>query len=276
MVTITNTENELTFNMKVEGASLTETKAFLTFTQEEHNIQVPVDISESGECRVQVKPGMLKPGAQGTMVLEVVAKDRVFSLWESEFVCAQILSNNAKENLLETLKKHKENKEETQTQQQVLTESAAPVQPNLGLDPKIIKALEKFADLVDNTERRQVKETLGLSALPKATQLLERRERKPIKLEKNDEGRFTDKMTIYEVFGVNEAEPTVEAPKTENNPRSLVMSLIKEIRDIKQNFNGDEDKLKEIVAVAAKKNRLSEQQERLLLVQSLNILKTIK
>lgn len=89
MVVINDKENKLTFDLKLEGALLKETKAFLTLTTAEKNVQIPVKMDEQGFCSVEVKPGTLKYGTKGDMLIEVFTKDLRFVPWQSEFLIEQ-------------------------------------------------------------------------------------------------------------------------------------------------------------------------------------------
>jgi hypothetical protein len=86
MVLITDTQNELTFNLKVEGSTLKDTKAFLTFQTKGKNLQLPVNISETGACKVEVPSNLLENKQTGTMLLEVITKNTVFTPWSEKFI----------------------------------------------------------------------------------------------------------------------------------------------------------------------------------------------
>ena len=126
MVIITNTEKELTFNLKLEGADVKDTKAFLTF---------PVTLKDSGKCAVTVEPGTLKYGTRGSMMIEVIAKDMHFTPWSSEFLIEQKTSTTTTRTaFLESIKK-------TFTNQQIIKE-----QKKIADIETMIKAKEALID----------------------------------------------------------------------------------------------------------------------------------
>ena len=74
-------------NIKLEGASLKDSKARLLIESEELNLVFNGTISPTGKCQIPVKKlkGLLDENTTGNLKLEIIAEDTYFTPWESKF-----------------------------------------------------------------------------------------------------------------------------------------------------------------------------------------------
>lgn len=74
-------------DIQLEGASLNETFCRLILEHDDKKFLIEGTVSSSG-VRIPINPmrGMLEEGAQGNLVLEVIADNTYFRAWEGEFV----------------------------------------------------------------------------------------------------------------------------------------------------------------------------------------------
>lgn len=74
-------------SIKLEGASLTNSKARLIIESSDVNLLFNGEISGDGKCKIPIKKlkGLLNEDTKGTIRLEVIADDTYFSPWESDF-----------------------------------------------------------------------------------------------------------------------------------------------------------------------------------------------
>jgi hypothetical protein len=73
--------------VKIDGASLSNSKARLIIESEDLNLLFNGKIDEQGNCRIPIKrlKGILPESMKGEIKLEVIADDTYFIPWKSEF-----------------------------------------------------------------------------------------------------------------------------------------------------------------------------------------------
>jgi len=74
-------------NIKLEGASLKNSKARLLVESKDLNLIFNGTISSAGKCQIPIKKlkGLLDESVEGNLKLEVIADDTYFTPWESKF-----------------------------------------------------------------------------------------------------------------------------------------------------------------------------------------------
>jgi len=74
-------------NIKLEGASLKNSRARLLVESEDLNLIFNGTISSTGKCQIPIKKlkGLLDESVEGNLKLEVIADDTYFTPWESKF-----------------------------------------------------------------------------------------------------------------------------------------------------------------------------------------------
>lgn len=73
--------------VKLEGASLTNSKARIVVESQDINLLFNGTIDADGKCRIPIKrlKGLLGENVKGTLKLEVIAEDTYFIPWSSDF-----------------------------------------------------------------------------------------------------------------------------------------------------------------------------------------------
>ena len=73
--------------VKLEGASLTSSKARIVVESQDINLLFNGTIDSDGKCRIPIKrlKGLLGENTKGTLKLEVIAEDTYFIPWSSDF-----------------------------------------------------------------------------------------------------------------------------------------------------------------------------------------------
>ena len=74
-------------DIKIEGASLTNSKARLVIETKDYSLLFHGKINSSGKCTIPVKKlkGLIDESSKGDIRLEVIAEDTYFTPWESKF-----------------------------------------------------------------------------------------------------------------------------------------------------------------------------------------------
>lgn len=74
-------------DIKIEGASLTKSKARLVVETKDYSLLFNGQINEDGKCKVPIKKlrGLVDESIKGNIRLEVIAEDTYFIPWESSF-----------------------------------------------------------------------------------------------------------------------------------------------------------------------------------------------
>ncbi|MDB4571702.1 hypothetical protein N9Z72_00320 [Akkermansiaceae bacterium] len=74
-------------DIKLEGASLSKSKARLVVETSDYSLLFNGSISSGGKCEIPIKKlkGLIDENTSGNIRLEVVAEDTLFTPWESDF-----------------------------------------------------------------------------------------------------------------------------------------------------------------------------------------------
>ena len=105
-------------DIKLEGASLSKSKARLVVETSDYSLLFNGSISSGGKCEIPIRKlkGLIDENTSGNIWLEVVAEDTLFTPWESDFevetskkVTVEIKSQTTKKPLIEANVKVKEN-----------------------------------------------------------------------------------------------------------------------------------------------------------------------
>jgi hypothetical protein len=115
-------------DIKLEGASLSKSKARLVVETSEYSLLFNGNISSKGKCEIPIRKlkGLIDENTTGNIRLEVIAEDTFFTPWESDFevdaskkVTVEVKSQQTKKPILETKVKVKiKNEKPTLTEKQ--------------------------------------------------------------------------------------------------------------------------------------------------------------
>ena len=74
-------------DIKIEGASLSNSKARLVVETKDYSLMFNGKISSAGKCSIPIKKlkGLIDESSKGDIRLEVIAEDTYFTPWESKF-----------------------------------------------------------------------------------------------------------------------------------------------------------------------------------------------
>jgi hypothetical protein len=74
-------------DIKLEGASLSKSKARLVVETPDYSLLFNGTISKSGKCEIPIRKlkGLIDENTSGNIRLEVIAEDTFFTPWESDF-----------------------------------------------------------------------------------------------------------------------------------------------------------------------------------------------
>jgi hypothetical protein len=74
-------------DIKVEGTSLSKSKARLVIETQDYSLLFKGKINSEGKCQVPIKKlkGLIDESSNGSIKLEVIAEDTFFTPWESKF-----------------------------------------------------------------------------------------------------------------------------------------------------------------------------------------------
>ena len=74
-------------DIKIEGASLSNSKARLVVETNDYSLMFNGKISSNGKCEIPIRKlkGLIDESSKGNMRLEVIAEDTYFIPWKSEF-----------------------------------------------------------------------------------------------------------------------------------------------------------------------------------------------
>tara|TARA_Y100001972_G_C7635645_1_gene319123 strand:+ start:886 stop:1449 length:564 start_codon:yes stop_codon:yes gene_type:complete len=74
-------------DVKVEGTSLSKSKARLVIETQDYSLLFKGKISSDGKCQVPIKKlnGLIDESSNGQIKLEIIAEDTYFTPWESNF-----------------------------------------------------------------------------------------------------------------------------------------------------------------------------------------------
>ena len=98
-------------DIKLEGASLSKSKARLVVETKDYSLLFKGDINSSGKCEIPIRKlkGLIDENTTGNIRLEVIAEDTFFTPWESDFevdaskkVTVEVKSQTTKKPIVET------------------------------------------------------------------------------------------------------------------------------------------------------------------------------
>ena len=98
-------------DIKLEGASLSKSKARLVVETKDYSLLFKGDINSSGKCEIPIRKlkGLIDENTTGNIRLEVIAEDTYFTPWESDFevdaskkVTVEVKSQSTKKPIVET------------------------------------------------------------------------------------------------------------------------------------------------------------------------------
>ena len=115
-------------DIKLEGASLSKSKARLVVETSDYSLLFNGNINSSGKCEIPIRKlkGLIDENTTGNIRLEVIAEDTYFTPWESDFevdaskkVTVEVKSQQTKKPIVETKIKVKvKNEKPTITEKQ--------------------------------------------------------------------------------------------------------------------------------------------------------------
>ena len=115
-------------DIKLEGASLSKSKARLVVETSDYSLRFDGSISSNGKCEIPIRKlkGLIDENTTGNIRLEVIAEDTYFTPWESDFevdaskkVTVEVKSQQTKKPIVETKVKVKvKNEKPTITEKQ--------------------------------------------------------------------------------------------------------------------------------------------------------------
>ena len=97
-------------DIKLEGASLSKSKARLVVETKDYSLLFKGDINSSGKCEIPIRKlkGLIDENTTGNIRLEVIAEDTFFTPWESDFevdaskkVTVEVKSHTTKKPIVE-------------------------------------------------------------------------------------------------------------------------------------------------------------------------------
>ena len=98
-------------DIKLEGASLSKSKARLVVETSDYSLLFDGNISSNGKCEIPIRKlkGLIDENTTGNIRLEVIAEDTFFTPWESDFevdaskkVTVEVKSQQTKKPIVET------------------------------------------------------------------------------------------------------------------------------------------------------------------------------
>ena len=98
-------------DIKLEGASLSKSKARLVVETQDYSLLFQGSIKSNGKCEIPIRKlkGLIDENSKGNIRLEVIAEDTYFTPWESDFevetskkVTVEVKSQQNKKPILET------------------------------------------------------------------------------------------------------------------------------------------------------------------------------
>ena len=111
-------------DIKLEGASLSKSKARLVVETKDYSLLFKGDINSSGKCEIPIRKlkGLIDENTTGNIRLEVIAEDTFFTPWESDFevdtskkVTVEVKSQTTKKPIVEAKVKVKVKNEKPTT-----------------------------------------------------------------------------------------------------------------------------------------------------------------
>ena len=115
-------------DIKLEGASLSKSKARLVVETSDYSLLFNGNINSNGKCEIPIRKlkGLIDENTTGNIRLEVIAEDTYFTPWESDFevdaskkVTVEVKSQQIKKPIVETkVKVNVKNEKPTITEKQ--------------------------------------------------------------------------------------------------------------------------------------------------------------
>ena len=115
-------------DIKLEGASLSKSKARLVVETSDYSLLFNGNINSNGKCEIPIRKlkGLIDENTTGNIRLEVIAEDTYFTPWESDFevdaskkVTVEVKSQQTKKPIVETkVKVNVKNEKPTITEKQ--------------------------------------------------------------------------------------------------------------------------------------------------------------
>ena len=115
-------------DIKLEGASLSKSKARLVVETSDYSLLFKGNINSNGKCEIPIRKlkGLIDENTTGNIRLEVIAEDTFFTPWESDFevdaskkVTVEVKSQSTKKPIVETkVKVNVKNEKPTITEKQ--------------------------------------------------------------------------------------------------------------------------------------------------------------
>ena len=96
-------------DIKIEGASLSNSKARLVVETKDYSLMFNGKINSAGKCSIPIKKlkGLIDESSKGDIKLEVIAEDTYFTPWESKFeieaskkVTVEVKSQNSSKDII--------------------------------------------------------------------------------------------------------------------------------------------------------------------------------
>ena len=116
-------------DIKLEGASLSKSKARLVVETQDYSLLFNGDINSSGKCEIPIRKlkGLIDEDTTGNIRLEVIAEDTFFTPWESDFevetskkVTVEVKSQTTKKPIVEAKVTVKENNISTSEKEHII------------------------------------------------------------------------------------------------------------------------------------------------------------
>ena len=129
-------------DIKLEGASLSNSSARLVVETSDYSLLFNGEISSKGKCEIPIRKlkGLIDENTTGNIRLEVIAEDTFFTPWESDFevetskkVTVEVKSQTAKKPIIEAKVKVKENNISTSEKEHVINLLKLLIKENINI-----------------------------------------------------------------------------------------------------------------------------------------------
>ena len=167
-------------DIKIEGASLTNSTARLVVETDQYSLMFNGSISSQGKCEIPIKKlkGLIDENSKGNIRLEVIAEDTYFIPWKSEFAIEASKSVTVEVKSQSNKKVIKENKVQVSNVKQQITKKDVDhvanimkllVRENINMKNlhlkknrlnKIVATYTKHKPLNENNKKRVIKGVL--------------------------------------------------------------------------------------------------------------------
>ena len=129
-------------DIKLEGASLSKSKARLVVETQDYSLLFQGSIKSNGKCEIPIRKlkGLIDEDTSGNIRLEVIAEDTFFTPWESDFevetskkVTVEVKSQTTKKPIVEAKVKVKENNISTSEKEHVINLLKLLIKENINI-----------------------------------------------------------------------------------------------------------------------------------------------